>query len=173
MHMYAGTSRLFSAYVRRDFPFVQCICTPGLPVCSVHMYAGTSRLFSAYVRRDFPFVQCICTQGLPVCSVHMYAGTSHLFSAYVRRDFPFVQCICTQGLPVCSNIEERQRNPYSSGQTKKHTPLSIVIIENAFGRLKCRFRRIRDIQNVNLEMTMRLVIAACTLHNMLTEDLFE
>ena len=45
VHMYAGTSRLFSAYVRRDFPFVQCICTQGLPVCSVHMYAGTSRLF--------------------------------------------------------------------------------------------------------------------------------
>ena len=61
-------------------------------------------------------------------------------SAYVRRDFPFV-------------LTPKKDNGTLTAQDKqRNTRLcrSRVIIENAFGRLKCRFRRIRDIQNVNL-----------------------
>ena len=39
-----------------------------------------------------------------------------------------------------------------------------VVIENAFGRLKCRFRRLRDLQNYRLDIIVKLIIAACTLH---------
>ena len=45
-----------------------------------------------------------------------------------------------------------------------------VIIENAFGRLKCRFRRLRDLQNVNIDITGKIILAACTLHNMCMDE---
>ena len=82
-------------------------------------------------------------------------------SAYVCRDFPFVL------------TPKKDNGTLTALDKQRNTRLcrSRVIIENAFGRLKCRFRRIRDIQNVNLEIIVRIVIAACTLHNMLTEDL--
>ena len=84
-------------------------------------------------------------------------------SAYICRDFDFI-------------ITPARDNGNLSAQEKiRNTMISKarVIIENAFGRLKCRFRRIKDVQNVNLQIMVRLVIAACTLHNMLNTDLFE
>ena len=45
-----------------------------------------------------------------------------------------------------------------------------VIIENAFGRLKCRFRRLRELQNTRLDVMVKVIIAGCTLHNYCLED---
>ena len=45
-----------------------------------------------------------------------------------------------------------------------------VIIENAFGRMKCRWRRLRDLQNVRLDIIVQIVLAACTLHNICLGD---
>ena len=41
-----------------------------------------------------------------------------------------------------------------------------VIIENTFGRMKCRFRRVRELQNYNILTIVRIILAACILHNM-------
>ena len=41
-----------------------------------------------------------------------------------------------------------------------------VIIENTFVRMKCRFRRVRELQNYNILMIIRIILAACILHNM-------
>ena len=46
-----------------------------------------------------------------------------------------------------------------------------LIIENAFGCLKCWFRRIRDVQNVDFVVMVKLIIAACTVCNLcMSED---
>lgn len=40
-----------------------------------------------------------------------------------------------------------------------------VCIENAFGILKCRFRRLKLIETVRLELISLLIVSACILHN--------
>ena len=76
-------------------------------------------------------------------------------SAYDCQDFPFI--IATKRGNNLSNDDIAKRELISKGR---------VIIENTFGRLKCRFRRLRDVQNVKLLIIVRVIIAACTLHNM-------
>jgi hypothetical protein len=77
-------------------------------------------------------------------------------SAYIGRMFrDFIES------PVRDNgrltEEERLSNTaLSSGR---------VIIENAFGRLKCQFRRLRDLQNTRLDVCVMIILAACTLYN--------
>ena len=81
-------------------------------------------------------------------------------TAYICRDYPFL--VTPKKDNGVLTVEDLRRNTaISRGR---------VIIENAFGRLKCRFRRIKDIQNVNLDIAVKLVIAACTLHNLLTGE---
>lgn len=41
-----------------------------------------------------------------------------------------------------------------------------VIVEQAFGRLKCKWRRVRDLQNTRLDLVVMLIVSACMLHNM-------
>ncbi|KAJ8048513.1 Protein ANTAGONIST OF LIKE HETEROCHROMATIN PROTEIN 1 [Holothuria leucospilota] len=81
-------------------------------------------------------------------------------SAYISKEFPFIV------------TPKRDNGMLSAGDVHDNACISRgrVIIENAFGRLKCRFRRIRDIQNTNLSIAVKLIIAACTLHNILTEE---
>ena len=77
-------------------------------------------------------------------------------SAYISRVYePFIRT------PLRDNgrltVTEQDRNSaLSSGR---------VIIENAFGRLKCKFRRLRDLQNSRLDVCVKLILAACTLYN--------
>ena len=77
-------------------------------------------------------------------------------SAYICRDFPFIV------------TPKRDNGRLSEEERTSNTLISKgrVIIENTFGRLKCRFRRLRDIQNTNILYIVRVIIAACTLHNM-------
>jgi len=76
-------------------------------------------------------------------------------SAYISQEFPFIQ------------TPKRDNGHLTEQDKMSNTLLSRgrVVIENAFGRVKCRFRRIRDVQNANLIIMIRLVIVACTLHN--------
>ena len=47
-----------------------------------------------------------------------------------------------------------------------------VIIEKAFGRLKCRFTVIRDVQNVDLVIMVKFIIADFTLRNLCMDEDF-
>lgn len=40
-----------------------------------------------------------------------------------------------------------------------------VVVENAFGLLKCRFRRLKFTETVKLELLSLLIVSACILHN--------
>ena len=77
-------------------------------------------------------------------------------SAYISNDFHFIMA------------PKRDNGNLTADQVRNNTNISRgrVIIENAFGMLKCRFRRIRDIQNTSLETKL----AACTLHNIIIVD---
>jgi len=48
-----------------------------------------------------------------------------------------------------------------------------VVIENSFGRLKCKFRRLYDLQNTKQDNIVKVIIAACALHNFSLENEFE
>lgn len=41
-----------------------------------------------------------------------------------------------------------------------------MVVEQAFGRMRCRWRRVREIQNVSLYNIVLIIIAACMLHNL-------
>lgn len=81
-------------------------------------------------------------------------------SAYICNDFPF----------IITPKRDNGRLTEEDHRTNAQISRGRVIIENAFGRMKCRFRRIRDIQNVNLDIMVKLVVAACTLHNLCMGD---
>jgi hypothetical protein len=77
-------------------------------------------------------------------------------TAYIIHDFAFIK------------TPKRDNGRMTDEDRQQNTKLSRgrVIIENAFGGLTCRFRRLRDLQNVRLDIMVRLIVAACTLHNM-------
>lgn len=47
-----------------------------------------------------------------------------------------------------------------------HHSQTRIYIENAFGLLKGRFRRLQNFENNNIEFIVRAIVAACTLHNL-------
>ena len=81
-------------------------------------------------------------------------------TAYIGQDFDFII------------TPRRDNGNLSAEDIRQNVAISRgrVIIENAFGMLKCRFRRINDISNTNLELVVRVILAACALHSMLSED---
>ena len=91
-------------------------------------------------------------------------GENKLLSdtAYIAQDFPFIST------PRRDNGQLTHEDRHANAMLSRGR----VIIENAFGRMKCRFRRIRDVQNVNLITIVRVIIAACTLHNICFDDEF-
>lgn len=46
-----------------------------------------------------------------------------------------------------------------------------VVVEQAFGLLKGRFRRLRKLDNLNLKFCSELIMAACVLHNICIDDI--
>ncbi|KAF7706407.1 protein ALP1-like isoform X1 [Silurus meridionalis] len=57
--------------------------------------------------------------------------------------------------------EQLQNSRISLGRT---------VIDQAFGRMKCKWRRVRDLQNTRLENVVMIIMAACFLHNMCIGD---
>ena len=84
-------------------------------------------------------------------------------SAYISRQFPFIKTPRRDNGNL-TDEERAQNTKISRGR---------VIIENVYGRMKCRWRRIRDLQNVNLVFMCRIVMAACVLHNFCMDELCE
>ncbi|XP_070398555.1 uncharacterized protein [Nothobranchius furzeri] len=81
--------------------------------------------------------------------------------AYIGRDFPFVVTPRRDnGALTCE--EQLQNNKTSRGR---------VVVEQAFGRIKCMWRRLRDLQNTNIKTVVMMIMAACLLHNMTIADL--
>ena len=81
-------------------------------------------------------------------------------SAYIGNDFHYI---------ITPKRDNGALTP-ADIENNKNISKGRVIIENAFGMLKCRFRRLRDVQNTNLENIVRVILAACTLHCMLLDD---
>ncbi len=85
-------------------------------------------------------------------------GTSYLLgdTAYISGDYPFI--ITPKRDNGALTDDELQRNvKISRGR---------VSVEQAFGRMKCMWRRMRDLQNTRIDILVKIIVAACTLHNM-------
>ena len=79
------------------------------------------------------------------------------YSAYISNDYrAFIL------------TPKRNNGPLTPADVQANNEISrgIVIIENTFGRMKCRFRPLRELQNYNILMIVRIMLAACVLHNM-------
>jgi hypothetical protein len=73
----------------------------------------------------------------------------------IGQDFPFI-------------ISPRRDNGALTDADLRHnTDISRgrVIIEQAFGRMKCKWRRIRDLLNTCTVTIAKIILAACYLHN--------
>ncbi|XP_013886551.1 uncharacterized protein LOC106534454 [Austrofundulus limnaeus] len=77
-------------------------------------------------------------------------------AAYAGEDFPFI--LATKADDEALTEADRQQN----AQIRRGRE----VVERAFGRLKCRWRRLRDLQSVRLDVAVMTVLAACFLHNL-------
>ncbi|XP_054599280.1 uncharacterized protein [Nothobranchius furzeri] len=80
-------------------------------------------------------------------------------SAHIERDFPFVVTPqCDNGTLTCE--EQLKNNKISCGR---------VVVEQVFGRIKCMWRRLRDLQNTNIKTVEMIIMAACFLHMIIAD----
>ncbi|KAK7910401.1 hypothetical protein WMY93_015085 [Mugilogobius chulae] len=77
-------------------------------------------------------------------------------TAYIGQAFPFTEA------------PKRDNGALTSADNQRNARISRgrVVVEQAFGRLKCKWRRLRDLQNTRVDVMVRIVLAACYLHNM-------
>ena len=76
-------------------------------------------------------------------------------AAYTGQAFPFIVTPrCDNG--VLTGADLRHNTDVSRGK---------VIVEQAFGRMKCKWRRMRDLQNTRTATGVKIILAACYLHN--------
>ena len=77
-------------------------------------------------------------------------------SAYIGQAFPFIV------------TPKRDNGALTEGDLLQNSRVSRgrVIVEQAFGRMKCKWRRLRDLQNTRVDTIVMVVMAACFLHNM-------
>jgi hypothetical protein len=85
-------------------------------------------------------------------------------SAYIGRSYQTFIQTPTRDNGRLTTVENSNNAALSAGR---------VIIENAFGRLKCKFRRLRDLQNTRLDISVKLILASCTLYNFCIINDFE
>ncbi|KAM3867760.1 uncharacterized protein ACN63O_007456 [Diretmus argenteus] len=76
--------------------------------------------------------------------------------AYIGQDFPFV-ITPKRDNGALTEVDQLQNTDISRGR---------VIVEQAFGRMKCKWRRLRDLQNNRIDTVVMIIMAACFLHNM-------
>nr|XP_020487137.1 protein ALP1-like [Labrus bergylta] len=77
-------------------------------------------------------------------------------SAYIGEAFPFLITPKPDN-GALTEVDQQQNANISRGR---------VVVENAFGRMKCKWRRLRDLQNTRIDAMVMIVMAACFLHNM-------
>ena len=80
-------------------------------------------------------------------------------SAYIGQAFPFI--ITPKRDNGALTDADHQQNFYISRGR--------VIVEQAFGRMKCKWRRLRDLQNTRMDIVVMIIMAACFLHNFALE----
>ena len=76
-------------------------------------------------------------------------------ASYLAQAFPFI-------------VTPRRDNGFLTGADLRHnTDVSRgkAIVEQAFGRMKCKWRRLRDLQNTRTGTGVKIILAACYLHN--------
>lgn len=77
-------------------------------------------------------------------------------SAYISQHYPFI--VTPKRDNGALSVADQQLNArISRGR---------VVVEQAFGLLKCKWRRLRDIQNTCVDVIVKIIVASCTLHNM-------
>ncbi|KAG7330159.1 hypothetical protein KOW79_006381 [Hemibagrus wyckioides] len=81
-------------------------------------------------------------------------------SAYTGHADPFIITPKTDN-GALSEEDQLQNSKISSGR---------VVIDQAFAKMKCKWRRVRDLQNTRLENVVMIIMAACFLHNMCIGD---
>ncbi|KAL2095622.1 hypothetical protein ACEWY4_007770 [Coilia grayii] len=77
------------------------------------------------------------------------------YSAYIGQAFPFI-LTPKRDNGALTDADRRQNYNISRGR---------VIVEQAFGRMKCKWRRLRDLQNTRMDVVVMIIMAACFLHN--------
>ena len=77
-------------------------------------------------------------------------------SAYISAQFPFII------------TPKRDNGTLTDDDVAENVRISRgrVIIENVFGRMKCRWRRLRDLQNSRALIMVQIIMASCVLHNL-------
>uniref|UniRef100_A0A8C4FA24 DDE Tnp4 domain-containing protein n=1 Tax=Dicentrarchus labrax TaxID=13489 RepID=A0A8C4FA24_DICLA len=76
-------------------------------------------------------------------------------SAYIGQTFPFIL------------TPQRDNRALTDADLGHNANISRgrVIVEQAFGRMKCNWRRLRDLQNTCIVTVVKIILAACYLHN--------
>ncbi|KAM9832236.1 uncharacterized protein ACB057_007849 [Neosynchiropus ocellatus] len=77
-------------------------------------------------------------------------------SAYTGHAFPFVISPKREEA-LLTEADQRQNSRINCGR---------MVVEQAFGRMKCKWRRLRDLQNTRMDTAVMIILAACFLHNM-------
>ncbi|XP_027025348.1 protein ALP1-like [Tachysurus fulvidraco] len=81
-------------------------------------------------------------------------------SAYTDHADPFIITPKADN-DALSEDDQLQNSCINSGR---------VVIDQAFAKMKCKWRRVRDLQNTRLENVVMIIMAACFLHNMCIGD---
>ena len=72
-------------------------------------------------------------------------------SAHFSKHFPFI-VTPTRDDGVLTEEDMNQNTALSRGS---------VIVKNVFGRIKCRWQRLRDLQNCRTDNTVKVIAARC------------
>ncbi|KAG5275883.1 hypothetical protein AALO_G00125580 [Alosa alosa] len=114
----------------------------------INVFTGMAgRVHDARMLRSSPFFQ----------EWQEKMGEYHLLgdSAYISQHFPFI-ITPRRDNGALTDADLRRNADISRGR---------VIVEQAFGRMKCKWRRLRDLQNTCTVTVVKIILAACYLHN--------
>ncbi|KAI4466225.1 hypothetical protein MML48_3g00014803 [Holotrichia oblita] len=134
-----------------------------------------------FIEKDFilhTLMQAICDSSIKFTHVYVgEAGSIHDACLFRRSDLhpqinnlsPNQRLIGDAAYPLSTKVMTPFKDNDHLTDTERlyntHHAKSRVVIEQAFGLLKGRFRRLKLMENVKLEFIPQLVMAACVLHN--------